>query len=75
MNRAASALHRKPSSYVTPQFPNVITMWKKYMIAVKLHFRILISRGICLVNTVLHNRKEFTATFHYLIRSVHWIEN
>jgi hypothetical protein len=26
-------------------------------------FHWVATRGICLVNTVLHNRKEFTATF------------
>jgi hypothetical protein len=32
-----SALHRKPSSYVTYQFPNVITMWKNdYLCPIKL---------------------------------------
>jgi hypothetical protein len=32
-----SALHRKPSTYVTHQFPNVITMWKNdYLYHIKL---------------------------------------
>ncbi|HXX95846.1 MAG TPA: hypothetical protein VEL11_01850 [Candidatus Bathyarchaeia archaeon] len=32
-----SALHRKPSSYVTHQFPNVIIMWKNdYLCPIKL---------------------------------------